>query len=1149
MLTWLSLDTWLVTLLSISYLALLFVIAHWGQKQNKNNWQSRPWVFSLSLGVSCTSWAFYGTVGQAAITGVWLAPVYIGSILCFVLAWPMLIKMLKITKQQNLTSIADFIACRYDRSPIIAATISIIALFGTIPYIALQLRAISKSFDLLTGSFESGISTAFEVTLVLIIFSIVFGTRQIAASKQNQGLVLAIVFSSIIKLFALTTVGLFATFYLFDGFSDLYRQYTLANSANSINTNSSYLSIAQALLGAITVFALPQQFHMTMIENHHQQELKTARWLYPSYLILINIFVLPIAMAGQLTFPGGSVDADTYVLTIPLFYQQAWLGVLVYIGGLAAATSMVIVAAIVLSTMLSTEVVNPIILRLFNSKQKEQLSGRLLNLRRITIAAILLFAFAFERLINQQNHLASIGLLSFVLLAQCAPAAVGALYWRKATSNAALMSLIVGSLVWLYTLFLPTILPQAYWVNYGLFGLVWLKPTTLLGLTWLDPVSHGVFYSLLANLLCYWFISWFGHRSVGEKLQAELFLNKSQSQFERHLSLEDLASLLHRFIDKQAAEKLFSMVKNVKNKNLIAADKLVEYTRLQLSGVLGSASTRMVMKAASIHQQHDEEIPLEDVISIVDEASQLFEFNRELLQAGVENIEQGISVIDSDMRLVAWNKRYIELLAYPQGFVSAGKTVVDLLRFNAKRGILAGDNIEAMIERRLKHMKEGNNHYFQRLMPNGLVLEIRGQAMPGGGFVSTFADITAHIETEKALQKANENLEKRVVERTQELARAKSEAEAANSSKTRFLAAASHDLMQPFNALTLFTSVLSQKAKNTEFAEITNNISDSLVAAEALLSDLVEISKLDSSHYQVNKSVFALSDLLTPLQQEFSALAVTKQIDFHFQASSCHVKTDKKLLRRIVQNFLSNAFNYCPNSKVLFGVKRAGNKVHIAVIDNGSGIAIDKQKIVFKEFERLTDKQEQPGLGLGLAICDRISKLLNAPITLISTVNKGTSFSVKIPLMTDNNLSKSENKLLKNIDNSTNTNPNSRNLIWVIDNDPLVLKAMQSLLESWNFIVKVASNRADIEQQLLIKEVNQASPTLIIADYHLYKNENGVDLVQTLLKDKSWRIPCIINSADPCEQVRQHTSDAQFYFVRKPIKSVALKGLLRKLLN
>jgi len=1146
LLAWLSLDAWFITFLSIIYLAILFVIAHWGQKKLTQYWLKKPWLYSLSLGVSCTSWAFYGTVGQAANTGAWLAPVYIGSILCLVLAWPMLLKMLQITKQQNLTSIADFIACRYDRSPKIAALITFIALIGTIPYIALQLRAISTSFDLITGTYQSGISTVFVVTIVLIIFSILFGTRQIAASKQNQGLVLAIAFSSIIKLVALTAVGVFATFFIFDGFNDLLVQ---GKNVQAETANNIYLAVSQAILGAITIFILPQQFHMMMIENHQQQELKQARWLYPLYLLAINVFVLPIALAGLLIFPGGSVDADTYVLTIPLFYQQAWLAVVVYIGGLAAATSMVIVAAIVLSTMLANEILNPFMLhfRLFNRKQTTQLSGLLINLRRFAIAVILLLAFSFERLIAQQNHLASIGLLSFVLLAQFAPAAIGALYWRKASASGAFIGLIVGSFFWLYTLLLPSLLPQSNWVTEGLFGWHWLKANALFGVDFLDPISHGVFYSLFANLLCYVIISWFSQRSVGEQLQAELFLNKKHNQFERHLSQHDLYRLLQRFINQQAADDLVYFVEKQDKKQVNFTSRLVNYTRRQLSGVLGSASTRMVMKAAALGQDATKDLPLEDVVSIVDEASQLFEFNRELLQAGVESIEQGISVVDADMRLVAWNKRYIELLEYPEGLVKAGKPIAELLKFNAERGIIQGDNINEIIERRLNHMRQGHSHHFQRIMPNNIVIEIRGQAMPRGGFVSTFSDITAHIEAEKALQKANEELEKRVAIRTQELARAKAEAEAANNSKTRFLAAASHDLMQPFNALSLFTSVLTQKTKNTEFADITDNITNSLIAAEALLSDLVEISKLDSSYYQVNYSDFALADLFTPLQQEFTALAASKNIDFHCQLSNSYVRSDKKLLRRIVQNFLSNAFNYCPQGKVLFGVKRYKDKIAIVVLDNGQGIEKDKQQVIFKEFERLTNKSEQPGLGLGLAICDRIAKLIAAPIKLTSIVNKGTCFSVEVPLGTapKNNTTNKNNEHLEPVEN---TQAVEQKYILVIDNDLLVLKAMQSLLENWGFIVITANNAAMVKQQLT-ENAQNIIPNVIIADYHLDESTNGVDLVQQLLAEKHWQIPCIINSADPSEQVRQHTSDAQFSFLRKPLKPLALKKLIKKLLQ
>ncbi len=1143
------------------------MVAYWGQKQSSTSWRNKPWIYSLSLGVSCTSWAFYGTVGQAATTGAWLAPIYIGTILCLVFAWPMLLKALRIIKQQNLTSIADFIAFRYDRSPKIAATVALIALVGTIPYVALQLRAISTSFDLLTGTYQSGISTAFVVTIVLIVFSILFGTRQIAASEQNQGLVLAIAFSSLVKLFALTAVGIFATFYIFDGINDLLSQHQQMAGQNSeltgtlLGNNSAYLAFSQALLGAITIFILPQQFHMMMIENHHEQELKTARWLFPCYLILINIFVLPIALAGQITFPGGSVDADTYVLTIPLFYQQAWLGVVVFIGGLAAATSMVIVAAIVLSTIISTEILTPLVLRfrLFNSKQTQQLSGLFFTLRRISIAVILLLAFAFERMIDQQNHLASIGLLSFVLLAQFAPATIGALYWRRATTKGALTGLVVGSLVWLYTLLLPAIMPNAAWLQTGIFQQAWLNPTSLFGLTRLDAISHGVFYSLFANLLCYIGISLIGQRSVGEKLQAELFVNKSQRQFERHLSIDDLYNLLQRFVDQTAADGLLTLAKNTDKHHEGKHEKLIEYARLQLSGVLGSASTRMVMKAAATSQ----EMPFEDVVSIVDEANQMFQFNRELLQSGVENIEQGICVIDADMRIVAWNQRYIQLLDYPEGFVIAGKPIEELIRFNIEKGVIVGDEAQHLVARRLDHMRQGNSHHFQRMMPNGMVLEIRGQPMPGGGFVSTFSDITAHIEAEKALQKANESLEKRVAQRTAELQSAKAEAEAANSSKTRFLAAASHDLMQPFNALSLFTSMLKKKVDSEELADLAGHIDDSLNVVEALLSDLVEISRLDSGSQKLDLSDFALEELFTPLCNEFTVLAQQDNIEFSCVKSDCSVHSDKRMLRRIVQNFLSNAVHYCDDkcddksddkredqngskahlkNKILLGVRRTKDTIRIEVWDNGPGIAEDKQQTIFEEFERLEQNREVPGLGLGLAISERMASLLGLKISLRSVVGKGTVFSIDVPrvIVNSTSISKAELTSEQNADNF------SQVPVLVIDNDALMLKAISSQLTDWGFDVVTGKDHNSVAQALL--QLNK-KPAFIVADYHLDNDHNGVDLVLAVQAQHQWHVPCVICSADPSEQVREHTSSADFLFLRKPVKALALKRTIRQMLG
>ncbi|WP_394205757.1 PAS-domain containing protein [Shewanella waksmanii] len=1151
MLAWLSLDTWLITGLSIAYLGLLFVVAQWGQGQASKKWLSRPWVYSLSLGVSCSSWAFYGTVGQAATTGAWLAPIYIGSIACLVLAWPMLLRMLRIIKAENLTSIADFIACRYDRSQAIAATVAVVSMLGTIPYIALQLRAISTSFDLLTGTFQSGISTAFVVTLVLIVFSILFGARQVVANKQNQGLVLAIAFSSVVKLFALTAVGIFATYFIFDGFGDLLAQ--RQNLPQTQVTSSGYFVLTQVILGAITIFILPQEFHMMMIENHHEKELRAARWLFPLYLILINVFVLPIAIAGQLSFPGGSVDADTYVLTLPLFYQQAWLGVVVFIGGLAAATSMVIMAAIVLSTMISTELLTPMLLKLprFQAKQTPQLAGVLLNLRRASIAAILLFAFAFERYVDHQHHLAGIGLLSFVLLSQFAPAAVGALFWRQATSKGALIGLIVGSLLWSYTLLLPAIFADADWVNLGPFAISWLTPTALFGLDWLDPITHGVFYSLSANLLCYVVISILSMRSVGESIQAELFLNRQQSQFERHLSVNDLYSLLHRFIDKQEAEKLLQIARNPQSAGGQAKrhQELIDHTRLKLSGVLGSASTRMVMKAASFSQ----DVPLEDVVSIVDEASQMFEFNRELLQSGVENIEQGISVVDADMRLVAWNQRYIELLDYPKHLVRAGIAIDELIRFNVERGVITGDEVEMLVAKRIDYMRSGNGHHFQRTLPSGIVLEIRGQAMPGGGFVSTFTDITRHVEAEQALQQANETLERRVASRTHELAKAKAQAEAANSSKTRFLAAASHDLMQPFNALTLFTDMLKQRVKSPELVDLATHIEDSLNVVENLLSDLVEISRLDGSSNKVDKHDFAIDELLATLTNEFSVIAKQEQIDFHYQYSGCMVNSDQQMLRRVIQNFLSNACHYAPakqrtdgeQARVVLGVRRRANQVAIEVWDNGPGIPADKQHSIFAEFARLEQTRDVPGLGLGLAISDRIAKLLGHRIKVKSVLGKGTCFSILVDRIAGQQRPKNVLSFPRE-DTPAATAEFDINVL-VIDNDELMRTAISSQLSQWGCHVLSASD--EVTATALLE--GAVDLKLVIADYHLDDDKNGVDLLSGLLQTHPEfglaKQHCVVCSADPSEQVREHTSQAGFAFVRKPLKAIALKRLIKKL--
>lgn len=1135
-----SLDTWLITILSLGYLLLLFFVAYWGQ-HNGPKWTASPWVYSLALGVSCTSWAFYGIIGQTSITGEPLAPIYIGTIASVILCWPLLLKMMRVSKQQNLTSIADFIACRYEKAPSIAMLVSIIALVGTVPYIALQLRAISQSFDLVTGSYQSGINTTFIVTLVMIVFSILFGARHIITNKQNKGLLLAIAFSSVIKLLAISVIGVFVFYSVFN--SDLSAIAAAKDELISYQSNH-WSTLSQIVLGALTIFVTPQLFHMIAIENQRADVLAKARWQYPLFLIAINLFVLPIALAGDLTFPGGSVNADTYILTLPLYHQQSLISILVFIGGLAAATSMVIIAAIVLSTMITTEVVTPALLKLqpqINDKQVP-FSKQLLHVRRIIIAAILLLGFVFERVISQQSHLASLGLLSFVLLAQFAPAVIAALYWQKATSRGALWGLTIGGVVWAYTLLLPTLLPQSDIVLYGLFELQLLKPTELFGIDQSDMVSHGTFLSLLLNTLSLFLVSISERRSVGETLQAQQFVTKYQNNSRYQLTIADINSLLKRFVNLDAVEQFKKLTKQQQEHEQASAEQIT-FCQKQLASVLGSASTRLVIKAIT-NNTANSSMSLEQVAHIVDEANQLFEFNRELLQAGVENIEQGISVVDADMRLVAWNQRYIELLQYPNNLVIAGMPVETLIRFNAQRGLIQGDDLEQLVAVRLNHMKAGHRHASQRVLDNGLVLEIRGQAMPGGGFVSTFTDITKHIEAEKALQKANENLELRVQQRTAELNKAKAQAEAANNSKTRFLAAASHDLMQPFNALSLFTAMLKQQTKDSESAELATNIENSLNVVEALLSDLVEISKLDASSQSVNLEPIAISELLDPLAAEFSAIAKQQQVEFTYIKSSKWIITDKRLLRRVIQNLLSNAISYVnqadKKAKVLLGVRENNGNVSIQVIDNGPGIKPQFQQQIFTEFERLQTPQNQSGLGLGLAISQRIAVLLKSQVGLQSAYGSGSKFFINQP--------KSTKQLTVNkepLKEDNNQSPFTNLTVLIIDNDKLMLKALEQQITNWGCDVIASSGNPKVLHQQV---THIRAPELIIADYHLDDGMNGVDLVQGLKAKFNWSTPCIVCSADPSESIRQHCNDAQYRFINKPVKALALKRLIKQLI-
>ena len=573
-----------------------------------------------------------------------------------------------------------------------------------------------------------------------------------------------------------------------------------------------------------------------------------------------------------------------------------------------------------------------------------------------------------------------------------------------------------------------------------------------------------------------------------------------------------------------------------------ANSEWIAHTERLLAGVLGASSTRAVVKAAI----EGRDMQVEDVVRIVDEASELLQFNRALLQGAIENISQGISVVDQSLRLVAWNQRYLEIFEYPEGLICVGRPIAEIIRFNAERGMLGSADVEESVAKRLYWMRQGTAHSYERVFPNGRVIELIGNPMPGGGFVMSFTDITEFREAERALKAANEGLEQRVAERTHELSQlnkaltaATGVAEAANASKTRFLAAVSHDLMQPLNAARLFSAALShqEEALPREAQELVRHLDSSLRSAEDLISDLLDISRLENGRITPDRSPFVLNSLFDTLGAEFKVLAAEHGVDFHMQGSKLRVDSDSKLLRRVLQNFLTNAFRYA-KGRVLLGVRRKGGHLRLEVWDRGPGIPEDKRQTIFEEFKRLDSHQTraEKGLGLGLAIADGLCRVLGHSLEVRSWPGRGSVFSVTVPI------ARSQAPAAQRARPEGNGQLLTGTQVLCIDNEESILTGMHSLLSRWGCQVWSARTRAECEQ-LLDDDVR---PHLALVDYHLDEGDTGTELMAWLRTRLGEPVPGVVISADGRPELIAQVHAAGLDFLPKPVKPAALRALISR---
>ncbi|WP_111496698.1 MULTISPECIES: PAS domain-containing hybrid sensor histidine kinase/response regulator [Marinobacter] len=1168
------LSGWLLVLISFCYISLLFFIA-WAGDRHSGLYRrrfARTHIYALSLAVYFTSWTFYGAVGRASQEGLAFLPIYLGPLLIFLFGSTLLRRIIYISKRSNSTSIADFIASRYGKSQSLAALISVFALVGSVPYIALQLKAIAMGFNVLSEpdglyrpSLTEGIwnDSAWYITLALAAFTVLFGTRHLESTEHHRGMIQAVAFESVIKLVAFVAVGLFVGYGLYDGFGDLFGRIRDADLVGQLTTDGiqPIAFATQTLVAMLAIICLPRQFHVMVVENTDHRDLDTARWAMPAYLVIASAFVVPIAAAGLLSPTASSTNPDVMILSLPILAGEQWLAVLAFLGGGSAAAAMVIVCAVAIATMVSNEIIMPALLKFFHPRMSRRgdLSYLLLAIRRVAIFVVLLTAYGFYRLAGADYSLTAFGLLSFAAAAQFGPALVGGILWRRGNHTGAVWGLAVGFLLWTYTLLIPTLASTGWLgdslIDSGFMGMGWTRPTALFGLE-LDQISHGIIWSLGCNTLLYVVLSLFTRQRVREKIQIASFFHDpepkadspQQQVWEGEILTSDLQAVADRFMGE---ERAFTLFRNYERRNATrlspqrpASTHLMKYVERQLASVIGASTARVVLESTLTGR----DMQIEDVVSIVDEASQAMTFSRELLQSAIENISLGVAVVNHQQQLVVWNQRYLEMFNYPRGFVRAGRPFADLIRYNMVTNLPAR-KVDELVEYRLHCMREGLAFGDEQHRPDGTILQIEGSPIPGGGYVTTFQDITPMRRTEQALKETNIYLEQRVKERTQELQvlneqllNAKSVAEQANVSKTRFLASASHDLLQPLNAARLFTSALAGKASGTELKDLVDHIDSSLEAAEEIISTLLDISKLDAGALEPKRSSFALSDMLRHLSAEFSAIAQEQSLALEMVPCSAWVYSDPQLLRRVVQNFLSNAIRYTPQGRILLGCRRLKDHVRIEVWDTGPGIPADKLKQIFEEFRRLQQASDQKGLGLGLAIVDRISTMLEHPVNVRSKQGRGSMFSITVPRV-DAPVEETQPK--PGARSSSRGLSNLKDLqVLCIDNDENILDGMIALLNNWGCRVTPARSLEEAREAL-----NGHEPDIILADYQLDDDRNGLDAMNSLRDEINDEIPGILITGYMAEEVRNRALELGYQVLYKPVKPAALRAMVNKQLK
>jgi Na+/proline symporter/nitrogen-specific signal transduction histidine kinase len=880
---------------SVLYVMILFLLAFAAERRDgagAAGWLRSPLVYTLSLSVYCTAWTFYGAVGYAARSGLEFLTIYLGPTLVFVGWWWVLRKLVRIGRRERVTSIADLISNRYGKSNLLGVIVTLLCVAASTPYIALQLQSVTLSFGVFVQDAPQGLTgdggnAALWVAGGLALFTILFGTRNLDANERHTGIVAAIAVEAVVKLVALVGVGVFVVWGLAGGPADIIARID-ASAIADWNLQPSRWAGLIFVAGA-AVICLPRMFQVLVVENVDERHLATASWAFPLYLMLMSLFVVPIAVVGLERLPEGA-NPDMFVLTLPLAEGQGGLAMLAFLGGFSSATSMVIVEAIALATMVSNHVVTPLWLRL---RPGAAVSGDLRRLvlmaRRLSIAGVLALGWAYYRLSGGSGALAAIGLIAFVGVAQIMPAMLGGIFWRGATRAGAAAGLMTGTAVWVYVLFLPSFGPGGFLplsvFESGPWGIGWLRPAALFGVTGMDPLVHAIFWSLVANTLAFLIISLVTFPGPLERLQGAAFVNvfdrgEGPREWARgQAEPEALLVMAQRILGEDEAQAFFEAGARAQGKGGMLPDPTGDFVaglERRLAGAVGAATAnamvgQIVGRAA---------VSVEDLMAVANEAAQIMEYSARL--------------------------------------------------------------------------------------------------------ESQQAELT---RTARALREANDKLT------------------ALSVQKDAFLSQISHELRTPMTSIRAFSEILMEGDVPPDLAgKHARIIHDEAKRLTRLLDDLLLLSVLESGTVQLTLEVAPLRDILDGAliaagqvrpERSFAVLRDTA-------AEEIHLRTDADRLKQVFINLISNARKYCDAAapELRIAVRQRGGRVLVDVIDNGSGIPEDKQRLIFEKFARLTDQTRAGGAGLGLAICREVMASLGGTVAYLPGQG-GAAFRVTVPLRID----------------------------------------------------------------------------------------------------------------------------------------------------